>query len=221
MQDNLLPFCFPGIYEIFCTQTKRSYFGQSQNVLYRLGRHFNDLEVGRHEVACLQNDWTRWGRDHFVFRVVEAGPTLQTLEIRLIAEKTAWEQCPHELYNTLIPLPSTFRKEWTLDGVTFSSGAQAARALGVSPSTVYRRMKRDGECQKVPNTKKISVQGQEFDSLKQAVSVLQIARSTLYRRLRSPNYPTWFYISEKRQGRTTIPRGSRVKADPKRQAPES
>jgi hypothetical protein len=56
-KPNLLDFCVPGLYQIFCKETNRFYFGQSENVLYRLGRHFNDLEAQTHENALLQTDW--------------------------------------------------------------------------------------------------------------------------------------------------------------------
>lgn len=74
ISTNLLDWCFAGIYEIYCRETDRSYFGESKNVLYRLGRHFNDLQAQQHETLELQQDWQKYGRSAFVFRPLDIGP---------------------------------------------------------------------------------------------------------------------------------------------------
>lgn len=99
----------------------------------------------------------------------------------------------HEVYNVTTPVISNFRKECTIDGITYLSGAEAVRSLGISTSQVYRLLKRKGRTTSVSTAKKVSIEGQEFQSLTQAQSVLNIPKSTLYRRLRSDKYPTWFF----------------------------
>lgn len=42
--------------------------------MYRLGRHFSELEKNTHAVAAMQKDWNDHGRENFVFRPVEIGP---------------------------------------------------------------------------------------------------------------------------------------------------
>lgn len=195
---NLLNFCYPGVYEIFCKETQRSYFGQSENVLYRLGRHYNNLQRQIHDVSALQEDWLRYGPHAFVFQPLECGPEWSSLDARLAREGELLKNCPHDLYNTKKPTATTFRKEWIIDGMTYSSGAEAARSLGLSTSTVYRQMKKQGGTKIVSNNKKISIDGQEFESLTQAQSALNLGKSTLYRRLRSSKWPTWFYCEKTR-----------------------
>lgn len=70
---NILYYCYPSLYEIYCHETHRSYFGHSKNVVYRLGRHFNDLEKQNHEIRQLQDDWIHYGRKAFCFRPLEYG----------------------------------------------------------------------------------------------------------------------------------------------------
>lgn len=196
--DNLLNFCSPGLYEIFCTPTRRSYFGQSENVLYRLGRHYTNLERQVHETPPLQKDWLDYGPQAFVFRALHYGPEWNSLQARLQKELELIETCSHGVYNIQTPVLSTFRKEWTWNEITYSSGAEAARSLGLSTSQVYRLMKRQGRTQIVSNYKKISIDGQEFESLTQAQSVLGVAKSTLHRRLRSEKWSTWMYLEKTR-----------------------
>lgn len=115
---NLLNFCYPGIYEIFCKQTQRSYFGQSENVMYRLGRHYNDLEKNVHEISALQNDWLQYGAKSFVFQALDFGPQWDDFQARLIREVELIETCEHQVYNVKKPVISNFRKEWTIQGTT-------------------------------------------------------------------------------------------------------
>lgn len=195
---NLLSFCAPGLYEIFCIQTQRSYFGHSENIMYRLGRHYLNLEKQVHETTLLQQDWVKYGPQSFVFRPLYYGPDWNCLQVRLEKEIQLIETCSHKVYNNQSPIRSTYRKEWTLNDITYSSGAEAARRLGVSPSHVYRLMKRQGQTRIVSNQKKISIDGQEFESLTQAQSLLGVTRSTLSRRLRSEKWSTWVYLQKTR-----------------------
>ena len=64
-----------GLYEIYCEKTESSYFGHSENVIYLLGRHYNDLETTQsHDRETLQKDWVDFGREAFLFRILELGP---------------------------------------------------------------------------------------------------------------------------------------------------
>lgn len=61
---NLFSFC-QRIYYIKCFKTKKVYIGQSENCLYRIGRHFNDLKSKVHHCESLQKDFLKYGA--FVF----------------------------------------------------------------------------------------------------------------------------------------------------------
>lgn len=199
LAKNLLEWCYPGLYEIYCCATNRSYFGQSENVLYRLGRHYNDLEISKnHEVPELQADWETYGRANFEFRPLEFGPDWVDKKKRVCQEQYYFSLYADRLYNNYPSTSVNYRKECTIDGVTYSSGAEAARNLGWSPSTVYRFLKQQGKDQNTSKSigtqKRVSIQGQEFSSITQAINTLGVPKSTLYRRLKSPKYPEWFYI---------------------------
>lgn len=113
-------------------------------------------------------------------------------------EQELISKCQNPLYNTVSKIPSNLKKQVVIDGVSYTSGAEAARALGVSPSAMYRFLKKEGDAKLVLGSKAVSIDGQEFLSLKQAMSTLGIAKSTLSRRLNSSKYPEWFYIEKTR-----------------------
>jgi len=197
--QNFLEFCVPGVYEIYCSRTNRSYFGESDNVLYRLGRHANDLFAEIHECTALQQDWVNYGRETFVFRIREFGPHFSLKKSRLEKEREYITTCQHELYNADPNKPSAnLRKEWTLSGVIYATGAEAARQLGISPSTVYRRMKKEGRVVTSEGSRAVSIDGRLFPSVKAALRELGISKSTIHRRLKSERYPTWFYVEKTR-----------------------
>lgn len=125
---NFLDLCYTGVYEIYCQPNQTSYFGQSENILYGLGRHFNDLLSTSHEVEKLQNDWNLYGRKGFLFRVVVSGPDWADEAKRIAKEADCITHSPHAVYNKLPSQSSrNLRKQWTYQGITYSSGAEAAR----------------------------------------------------------------------------------------------
>lgn len=167
--------------------------------MYRIGRHFNDLVANVHEIEDLQADWNLYGRQSFRFRAVVSGPNWEAKSARIRKEVECITQCSHSVYNK-DPLQTSqnVRKEWTYKGVTYASGAEAARKLNVSASTIYRLMKKEGEPLVIRGSKPVSIDGEIFPSVTDTVNRLGIAKSTLYRRLRSSNYSTWFFVEKTR-----------------------
>jgi hypothetical protein len=110
--NNLLDWSYPGIYEIYCRETNRSYFGHSENVLYRLGRHFNYLETQKnHETYELQLDWEKYGRAGFVFRVLDVGPQWAEKKKRVVQEQHYLSAFTQRLYNSYPAVPVSSRKK--------------------------------------------------------------------------------------------------------------
>nr|AIT94653.1 putative GIY-YIG homing endonuclease [Chlorosarcina brevispinosa] len=195
---NLLDFCNPPIYRIFCEATERSYFGHSENVLYRLGRHYNDLQTHKnHETRLLQADWDKYGREAFRFEVLECGPEWENKQKRVKREKFYLLQSSvplnkkERLYNMFPVQPSTFSKRCVIDGIEYPSGAEAARQLGISPSAIYRLLKKMEESeasspsneegygkiiQRKQSTARVSIEGREFKSIKDGINTLSIPK---------------------------------------------
>lgn len=61
-----------GVYRIHCTITLRNYIGSaSRCFLHRWNMHRHQLRHGNHHSALLQNAWSKYGEDAFVFSIVE------------------------------------------------------------------------------------------------------------------------------------------------------
>jgi len=64
-----------GIYEIICTASKwTTYVGSSQDIKTRWRKHRNGLRGGYHPNPHLQNAWNLYGKDAFLFEVIEYCP---------------------------------------------------------------------------------------------------------------------------------------------------
>lgn len=63
----------PGIFAIYCTITKRAFFGgDSYNILYGIERFFDDLLSGNIKNDQLLADFKLHGKEAFVFYVFDA-----------------------------------------------------------------------------------------------------------------------------------------------------
>lgn len=78
----------PGIYEIFNTYNQKRYYGESQNVLLRIGQHIINLHkkpstknLSKHVNLGLYDDWQKFGAKAFVFRglVYEQGMEIESI----------------------------------------------------------------------------------------------------------------------------------------------
>lgn len=74
---DVSPLFNPGIYKITCLKNEKIYIGESTNVLSRLGRHSDNLENNRHDCLDLQKDFNKYGKQGFLFELLEFGPELQ------------------------------------------------------------------------------------------------------------------------------------------------
>jgi hypothetical protein len=66
---------YPGVYEILDTINNFSYYGESECLALRIGRHFTALQKGTHECSKLQFEYTQAANPAaFQFFILEAGP---------------------------------------------------------------------------------------------------------------------------------------------------
>lgn len=61
----------PGCYCIYCKENGRFYIGSSAYMGQRKSNHFSELSKGKHSNSGLQKDYDDFGKDEFVFFVVE------------------------------------------------------------------------------------------------------------------------------------------------------
>lgn len=63
-----------GIYRIGCLRNGEQYVGKALNLKSRLKTHFRYLNEGRHHAKLLQSDFEAYGKDCFVFEVLQLLP---------------------------------------------------------------------------------------------------------------------------------------------------
>ena len=74
-----------GIYRITCIATGKIYIGSAINLWKRWKVHRRELNRGRHHNPILQNAWNKYGKESFVFEVLEL-----VLPISLTAREQYW-----------------------------------------------------------------------------------------------------------------------------------
>jgi group I intron endonuclease len=60
-----------GIYRIKNKINEKCYYGSSKNIEKRWKTHLNQLINGKHINCILQNAWNKYGKDNFIFEIVE------------------------------------------------------------------------------------------------------------------------------------------------------
>ena len=77
-----------GIYGITNMINNKIYIGQSSNIQQRFIRHRWELNHNRHSNIYLQEDWNQYGKDNFIFTILEiCSPDI------LIERETYWISC--------------------------------------------------------------------------------------------------------------------------------
>lgn len=60
-----------GIYKITNVKNNKIYIGSSKHILQRWKNHIRELNENKHKNFYLQNDWNEYGKDCFIFEIVE------------------------------------------------------------------------------------------------------------------------------------------------------
>ncbi len=71
-----------GIYMIYCTNSAMAYIGRSRHIYHRWNKHKTNLNKGTHVNPHLQNSWIKYGKDGFVFAVLELMPLDSDMTIK-------------------------------------------------------------------------------------------------------------------------------------------
>jgi hypothetical protein len=197
----------PGLYAIVCSNSGKLYFGQSENVVQRLGSHYGQLVGNKHECKDLQKDWATHGEESFSFLSLSVSPKWANTTVRQQAEDQLITLNPTIVYNQSIAgsvqkkLPDIYKKQVSFKGTIYSTIAEASRKTYVS-ETHIRRLIRDpkntdwqyvgdqshfGNADIVNIDKALSVMihGQIYRSIRDAAKATGIARRTLQRHLES------------------------------------
>jgi hypothetical protein len=195
----------PGLYAIVCSKTGKIYFGESENLLYRLGMHYKELVKGKHECKQLQEDWNSHGLANISFVSLSVGPEWDNTTTLRNAETKLIKQNLNIVYNLSIagsvPKQNSdiYKKTVSYKGTSYPSIAAASRGTCVS-ETHIRRLLRDPQNNdwlypvslnnldnktivNMDKAKPILVHGAIYRSIREASKVTKISRHTLLRHL--------------------------------------
>ena len=70
-----------GVYKITNVKNDKIYIGSSKNILKRWKAHISELENNKHKNYYLQDDWNEYGKDSFVFEILEQCPESKRYDI--------------------------------------------------------------------------------------------------------------------------------------------
>jgi len=133
-----------GLYAIGCNTTGKVYFGESDNVVYRLGNHFKYLVRQMHECRELQDDRILYGEANFSFISLSVGPQWKNTTVRRNAETKLVTLNQNKIYNQSIggstpkKKSDIYAKVVSYKGVVYGSISAASRKTGVSGTHIRR-----------------------------------------------------------------------------------
>lgn len=132
-----------GIYEIVCLKNNKVYIGESTNVLSRLGRYSDNLEKNRHDCFDLQQDFNKYSKPDFVFKVLELKTDFQVEAKRKMAEIEFIKKIkPRFRYNKEKNQTWNFYSQKVLiKGISYQSLRKAAMSLKESRTNLMRKIK--------------------------------------------------------------------------------
>lgn len=201
----------PGLYAIICNKVNKIYFGESSNVLSRLGRHYHYLKTGGSDCSSLQKDFDLYGETAFSFLILSVSPQWNDVQTRRKKEEELISANKGKVYNSEIYNENAvYRKLVKGKDQIFESIAEASRQTGVPKTTILRNCKNpkilDWNFVETPQTDEyvknmnvanpVSGNGQFYRSERLASKETGINCRSLRRYLNSPKYPNIFPITQ-------------------------
>ena len=115
------PIC--GIYMIKCIANYKTYIGSSSDVMRRIKTHKRELENGSHNNLLLQHEYTKYGADKFVFKVLD-----KDLEEELLL---AYEKCYMYKYNSMVKYKGYNQMNSTVNHKQFKEAYNKLKERGI------------------------------------------------------------------------------------------
>ena len=118
------------IYKITCLKNKKTYIGESKNLLTRIGYHCERLCDGKNECLDFQDDFNNYGKEQLTIEILNHGSEWESIQRRREREQyLIRENIKKNLnYNTLGGSDWIFHSQTVkVRGETYASLRQAAR----------------------------------------------------------------------------------------------
>nr|YP_636225.1 putative site-specific DNA endonuclease [Tupiella akineta]AAV80647.1 putative site-specific DNA endonuclease [Tupiella akineta] len=195
-----------GIYGIRCLKNNKFYIGELANLLSRLGRHSDDLQNNRHDCFELQQDFNKYSKTDFVFKVLEFGSEFQIKKKRKISENEYIIKIkPLFRYNKPKNQSWNFYSQKVLiKGTVYQSLREAAIGLKESRTNLMRKLgdlkNLDYQLLETTGYKKRSIACQitnvKYLMLSEAAKTLKQSPTTIKKKCKSEEYPNSIFLNE-------------------------
>lgn len=201
MTIDSLPY-LAGIYLITCLANDRTYVGSSKNIHKRLVVHRRQLQQRKHRNYRLQQTWDEYGESQFAVTVLEL-----CVESRLLEREAHWfnqygvgdiarslniaidpasgsRGVKHSL-ETKAKISQSRKRKCAWNGIEYQSIGDAANAMGISRTTMNRRINSGHICDDdvVPLKKLCVWEGVEYSSVASAARAAGIKAVTMQQRM--------------------------------------
>ena len=198
-----------GIYRIINSSNGKCYVGSSIDINRRRLEHFSALSHNRHVNNHLQNAYNKYGKDSFIFEVIENLEITDNIKEDLLEREQFWIDNLKPEYNILPVAGSNLGYHHTEETKQKISNS----TKGVKKSESHAKHIREGQKgrvlseehkAKLSQTAKhrksqshhsiINIDGVVYNSIKEASEKTKVKYNTIQRRLKNPNFPNYFYI---------------------------
>lgn len=198
-----------GIYRIINSSNGKCYVGSSIDINRRRLEHFSALLHNRHVNNHLQNAYNKYGRDSFIFEVIENLEITDNIKEDLLEREQFWIDNLRPEYNILLVAGSTLGYHHTEETKQKISNS----TKGVKKSAEHTKHIKEGQqgrvltqehkeklSQSAKNRKSmshhfiISIDGIIYNSLKEASERTGVKYNTIQKRLKNPNFGNYFYV---------------------------
>lgn len=165
------------IYRITCTANNKIYIGQCSSYKLRIIAHRCELKTNKHKNKHLQSAYNKYGKDTFIFDLVEAGILSSDINEREIFWIAYYDSFRNGFNQTLggggqmgMGLPCIW------NGIEYPTVRDAGRANNVELGTMWYRIKQGHKCDgDVPaHEKKCMWNGIEYPTIRAAAKALGI-----------------------------------------------
>lgn len=195
-----------GLYSIFCVPKQKQYIGYSTYVTRRLNAHKNKLRRGIHECKALQEDFSHYGEQNFVFQKLYLGAGLPVQDLQQLETTVLLTLPPASRYN----LYTNWRKrQGTLNpfsGKKHTSQARKAQSdanleksgfAGHHQSTRVKQIVSQHNSGKKDRRKPLYIENVYYESISEAHEKTGLARRLIRERCHSqkPEFADYRFLT--------------------------
>ena len=198
-----------GIYRIINSSNGKCYVGSSIDINRRRLEHFSALSHNRHVNNHLQNAYNKYGKDSFIFEVIENLEITDNIKEDLLEREQFWIDNLKPEYNILLVAGSNLGYHHTEETKQKISNS----TKGVKKSESHAKHIREGQKGRVLSKEHkanlsqaakhrksqshhsiINIDGVVYNSIKEASERTGVKYNTIQKRLKNPNFGNYFYV---------------------------